>query len=112
MILQKRVPKRAAAFLKGVLEGETSSQEVLVRDISVDGALLDVTIALRVFETITLVCGGSRINGIVAWSEKGRLGIEFAELLTNEALLACLAGRIKVSAPKGYRADLGRENGG
>lgn len=110
MIRQKRVPKRASAFLKGVLAGETSSQEVLVRDISVDGALLDVKSPLRVFETITLDCGGSPINGIVAWSEETRLGVEFSELLTDEALLECIAGGMKVSAPRGYRAGSAQEN--
>lgn len=102
MLLPKRNPKRAPAFVKGMLESEATSQEVLVRDISVDGALLDVSQSLRVFETITLVCGGSRINGIVAWSDETRMGIEFAELMTEETLLSCIKGGMQVSAPKGY----------
>ena len=106
IIAQKRSPKRSSSFLKAKLRSETLTQDVCVRDVSVNGALLDVAEPLRVFEIVTLICGGTRVNGIVAWSDQGRLGIEFSELLTNEILVDSLKSRIRVSAPKKYQPSL------
>ena len=103
MIVQKRVPRRTPAFLKAVLQGEDSTQDVCVRDVSVNGALLDVVQPLRVFEMVTLNCGSSRVNGIVAWSEDGRVGMEFSELLTGDTLVDSLEQRMKISAPRVYQ---------
>jgi len=61
---------------------------------------------LQVFEIITLVCGSTKVNGIVAWCAQGRLGMEFSELLTNEILTDTLKGQMKVSAPKKYQPDI------
>lgn len=103
MIVTKRNPRRAPAFLKAVLQGEDSTQEVCVRDVSVNGALLEVLQPLRVFEMVTLTCGNSRVNGIVAWSDDGRLGMEFSELLTGDTLVDSLEQRMKISAPRSYQ---------
>lgn len=103
MIVQKRIPKRTPAFVKGSLEGETSVQDVYVRDISDFGALLDVSRPLRQLETVTLVCGNSRINGIVAWSDETRMGVEFSDVVTGDTLKQYFGKQLKVSAPKSYR---------
>jgi hypothetical protein len=103
MIVTKRNPRRAPAFLKAVLQGEDSTQEVCVRDVSVNGALLEVLQPLRVFEMVTLTCGNSRVNGIVAWCDEGRLGMEFSELLTGDTLVDSLEQRMKISAPRSYQ---------
>jgi len=103
MVAQKRSPKRTSSFLKAELRGESKTQNVRVRDISVNGALLDVTEPLRVFEIATLICGDTTVNGIVAWYDQGRAGIEFSELLTGKTLVDTLDGRIKVSAPKKFK---------
>jgi hypothetical protein len=71
----------------------------------VNGALLDAPLQLRVFETVSLNCGDSCVNGIVAWSANGRVGMEFSELLTSELLVDSLQQRMKVSAPRSYRDD-------
>lgn len=105
MLAQKRVPKRKPTFVRGMLEGENSSQEVYVRDLSVDGALLDINETLSVFKTITLICGNSRINGIVAWSTKDRLGIEFSEPMSGDTLVDSFNRSIRVSAPKKYKVN-------
>ena len=104
MLAQKRIPKRKATFVRGILESGNSSQEVFVRDLSVDGALLDVSETLSVFETITLTCGNSRINGIVAWSTNDRLGIEFSEPMSGDTLVDSFNTSIRVSAPKKHNA--------
>ena len=105
IIAQKRSPKRRSSFLKAELKSETSTQDVYVRDVSVNGALLDVTEPLRAFEIVTLTCDDTRINGIVVWSDQGRLGMEFSELLTCEILVDTLKSRIRVSAPKKYQPE-------
>jgi PilZ domain. len=103
MIIRKRVPKRTTAFLQAVLKSEDATQKVCIRDISVNGALLDAERPLRVFEMVTLLCGDSSVNGIVAWSENGRVGMEFSELLTSDLLVDSLQRGMKVSAPRNYR---------
>lgn len=105
MIIQKRVPKRSPVFLRAILTGEDSTQTVCIRNVSVNGALLDAPHQLRVFETVSLYCGDSCVNGIVAWSRDGRVGMEFSELLTVDLLVDSLEQRMKVSAPRSYRDD-------
>ena len=105
IVAQKRNPKRMSSFLKGDLQSANLTQSVCVRDVSVNGALLDAAEPVKVFEIVTLICGETKVNGIVAWSGKGRLGIEFSELLTCEILVDSLKSRIKVSAPKSYQPD-------
>jgi hypothetical protein len=106
IVAQKRSPKRMPSFLKAKLYSENVTQSVCVRDVSVNGALLDVTEPLKVFEIVTLMCGDTKVNGIVAWSDEGRLGIEFSELLTCEILVDSLKSQIKVSAPKSYQPEI------
>lgn len=108
----KRFSKRTPLFLSGQLESESFGQEVRVRDISVDGALLDAAHPLDVFEPITLICGSSRINGIVAWSEDRRVGIEFSEPVSGKTLTDAFRSGLKVSAPKTYRTTDGVEPSG
>ena len=76
------------------------------REAAPDGARFDITAPLKVFEIVTLKCGDTKINRLVAWSEKGRLGIEFSELLTRDVLVDSLKGRINVSGPKGSATGL------
>lgn len=57
IVAQKRSPRRTPSFLKGELQSENLTQTVCVRDVSVNGALLDVTDPLKVFEIVTLICG-------------------------------------------------------
>jgi cobalamin biosynthesis protein CbiG len=105
IIAQKRSPRRMPSFVRGNLQSANLTQSVCVRDVSVNGALLDATEPLKIFEIVTLICGETKVNGIVAWSDKGRLGIEFSELLTCDILVDSLKSRIKVSAPKSYQPE-------
>ena len=102
VIVSKRYSKRTPLFLRGHLETSSINQEVRIRDISVDGALLDAVYPLDVFEPITLICGRSRINGIVAWSKDGRAGVEFSEPVTGKTLTDSFENKLRVSAPKHY----------
>ena len=102
IVSQKRSPKRTSSFLKAELRGQFITQSVCVRDISVNGALLDVSQPLRVFEIVTLICGDTTVNGIVTWYDQGRVGMEFSELLTGKTLTDTLDGQLQVSAPRKY----------
>jgi len=96
----KRFPKRSPLFMRGVLESQAFDQEVRLRDLSVDGALLEGPQGLPVFEIVSLTCGSSNVNGIVAWSKGGRIGIEFSEPITGETLGDALRAKLTVSAHK------------
>ncbi len=98
----KRSPKRAPLFLRGRLKGGSDTQEVRIRDVSVDGALVDVSHPLSVDEQVTLICGHSCIKGRVAWADGGRIGVEFAEPISGETLVDSLDQGMKVSAPRRY----------
>ena len=106
LIAPKRSPKRTSTFLKAELRSEAITQAVCVRDVSMNGALLDAAIPLRVFEIVTLFCGDTKVNGIVAWCDQGRLGMEFSELLVSKVLVDSLKSQIQVSAPKKYWAEI------
>jgi hypothetical protein len=103
MLAQKRVPKRSSVLVKGVLECKDLSQDVFLRDLSVDGARLDISRPLAVFEIATLICGDSRMNGIVAWSNDEQLGMEFSEPLNGQTLVGSADCFMRVTAPKNYR---------
>ena len=98
----KRSPKRAPLFLRGRLKGNEDTQEVRIRDVSVDGALLDVTHLVPVEEPVTLICGHSCIKGKVAWADDGRIGVKFVEPISGETLVDSLDQGMKVSAQRRY----------
>lgn len=106
IISQKRNPKRMPTFLQGQLQGADLTQRVCVRDVSVNGALLEASQPLEVFEIVTLICGTTKVNGIVAWCDKGLLGMEFSELLTCKVLVDTLKSRLRVTAPKKYQSEI------
>ena len=100
--LAKRYSKRSPLFVKATLKAQSCQQEVRVRNLSVDGALLEGPLSPEVFETISLSCGSSRMNGIVAWAKDGRIGVEFSEPVNGETLLAAFQTQLRVSAPQTY----------
>ena len=106
IISQKRSPRRRSSFFKAELQSEHNTQAVFIRDISVNGALLDVTEPLESFNIVCLNCGNTKVNGIVAWYDEGRLGMEFSEPLSGKTLIDFLQGPMKVSAPMKYKTNI------
>ncbi|MEM6856460.1 MAG: PilZ domain-containing protein [Pseudomonadota bacterium] len=100
--MTKRNPKRSSLFVKAWLKAQTCEQEVRIRNLSVDGALLEGAEAPQVFETFTLSCGSSQVNGIVVWAKDGRIGVEFSEPVQGESLLEAFQTQLRVSAPKTF----------
>jgi len=98
----KRSPKRSPLFLRGRLKGSSDTQEVRIRDVSVDGALVDVTHSLAVDEPVLLICGHSCIKGRVAWADDSRVGVEFVEPISGDTLVDSLDQGMTVSAPRRY----------
>lgn len=99
----KRLSKRLPMFVKARLKAQNSEREVYVRNLSVDGALLEGPDSPEVFEIISLECGSSLVNGIVAWAKDGHIGVEFSEPITGETLVQAINSKLRVSAPKTYR---------
>jgi FKBP-type peptidyl-prolyl cis-trans isomerase 2 len=98
----KRSPKRSPLFLRGRLKCGADAQEVRIRDVSVDGALVDVSHSLPADQEVILVCGHSCLRGRIACADEGRVGIEFLEPLAGETLVDSLQQGMKVSAPRRY----------
>jgi hypothetical protein len=98
----KRSPKRSPLFLRGRLKGSNDTQEVRIRDVSVDGALVDVMHTLPVDEAVLLICGHSCIKGRIAWADDSRVGVEFVEPISGDTLVDSLDQGMKVSAPRRY----------
>ena len=99
----KRFSKRSPLFVKARLKTQNSEQAVYLRNLSVDGALLEGPGSPKVFDTVSLECGSSHVHGIVAWAKEGRIGVEFSEPITGETLVQAINAKLRVSAPKTYR---------
>ena len=105
MITQKRQPKRSRVLLLGLLEGASGPQEVRVRDVSTNGALVDASNQPSVGETVRLIVGDESIKGRVAWIDGAWFGVEFDEPLSAQTLADTVGNKLRVSAPRGYRFD-------
>lgn len=103
--VQKRNPKRSSIFLGGHVEGPTGRQDVRIRNVSADGALIETSNPLSIEEGIVLSCGDAAINGRVAWGDGTLFGVEFAEPLTGTSLADATGSKMQVSAPRSYRHD-------
>jgi len=104
-IAQKRQPKRSHVLLVGQLEGESGSQEVRIRDVSTNGALVDAPDQPSVGEAVRLHVGEASIQGRVAWTDGAWLGVEFDEPLSGPALADTVGRKLRVTAPTSYRFD-------
>ena len=103
-IIQKRTAKRSRMLLSAVLEDAAGQHEVRIRDVSTEGALLEVSASPSVEEQVQLTCGDSTLAGRVVWVDGSWCGIEFLEPLKG-SLVDHLGNRLKVSAPRAYRHD-------
>jgi len=103
-VIQKRTAKRSRLLLSATLEDAAGEHVVRIRDVSTEGALLEVTTSPATDEQVQLTCGDSTLTGRVAWVDGSWCGIEFLEPLTG-SLVDHLGNRLKVSAPRAYRHD-------
>lgn len=102
--IPKRTPKRSRVLLKGVLEGARGQQDVRIRDISPEGALVEGADPPVVEEQVRLCCGKSVLEARVAWTDGAWFGLEFLAP-ASDSLVEAVSGGLKVSAPRTYRRD-------
>jgi hypothetical protein len=102
--LQKRSTRRSRVFLAAVLEVCGSSQEVRIRDVSREGALVETPTPLKQNEDVGLFCGESALAGRVVWVDGVWCGIDFLEPLSG-TLVDYIGNKLKVSAQRTYRHD-------
>lgn len=103
--IPKRQPKRLRIFLDGSLAASSGLQEIRIRDISKDGALIEVLSPPDVHEKVSLVCSEHRFDGVVVWQKDTLCGIRFERPLRS-AVLSDFSGQgLRVGASRNYRRD-------
>lgn len=104
LTILKRDEKRSRVYL--AVEVLLGSGPVVghVRDLSANGALIESDSTPAAGENIELQCGKTAIAARVAWVERGWFGVEFDKPLMMTRLVDSAGARLKVSAPRYYRA--------
>ncbi|WP_338466269.1 PilZ domain-containing protein [Novosphingobium sp. ZN18A2] len=102
---RKRSRKRARVLLHGRLDGLSGPQDVRVRDISREGALVEVSTRPHVGEIVELTFGDTRVTGHAAWRDGSWVGMTFAEPLDGTTFVDATGNKLRVTAPRSYRHD-------
>lgn len=103
-LIKKRDDKRARVFLSAQVESGAGSFGVRIRDISSTGAQLDSDRIPPEGETVILRCGRTALQARVAWVDDGCFGVEFYTPLVVGDLKDATGMKLRVSAPRNYRA--------
>lgn len=103
--IPKRRPRRLRVLLDGCLETIRGQQEVLVRDISQDGVLIETLDPPSLGEKVNLLCSGHRLEGLVVWHMDSRSGIAFERPLPSAVWNNFSTQLLRVGAPRNYRRD-------
>lgn len=103
--IPKRQPKRVRIFLDASLAASSGPQEVRLRDISKGGALIEAPSPLGVFEKVSLMCSGHRLEGVVVWQKDSLCGLRFEHPISSKVLGDFSGQRLKVGASRNYRRD-------
>jgi len=103
--VEKRQSKRSRVLLKAHLEGEAGQQDVRIRDVSTNGALVEASRPPSVGEEVQLSCGDSSMKGRVAWVDGSWFGVEFLAPIETPTLADAVRNQMNVSAPRSYRHD-------
>ncbi len=101
--IKKRTPKRSRVFLHGHLQAKEGPQVVRIRDVSVDGALVEAPSPPPVGEEVQLICHNSNMQGQVAWIDGELFGMEFRTPLEESTLADAMGNQLRVTAPRSYR---------
>lgn len=104
LTIPKRAPKRSRVFLTAELDSGTAQTEVHIRDISRSGALVEADDAPDPGSSVRLTCGDMIVDGRVAWVDRGWFGVEFETPPLMTRLVDPAGAKLKVSAPRTYRA--------
>lgn len=104
LTIPKRAPKRSRVFLSAQVDCGSGPAAAHIRDISRSGALVEGDIAPQPGSSIRLTCGDTVVDGRVAWADRGWFGVEFKTPLLMTRLVDPAGAKLKVSAPRTYRA--------
>ena len=104
LTIPKRDEKRSRVFLSAQFDCGEGSVEARMRDISSTGALLESDVLPPAGAAVTLTCGKTTIEARVAWADRGWFGVEFERPLMVSRLIDRSGAKLKVSAPRNYRA--------
>lgn len=104
LTIPKRAPKRSRVFLSAQIDCGGGPSLAHIRDISRSGALVEADEAPDPGSTVRLTCGDTIVDGRVVWADRGWFGLEFDTPLLMARLVDPAGTRLKVSAPRTYRA--------
>lgn len=102
----ERAPRTVTTFLVGkLLCGPAGEHLCRIRNISATGMLVETHHALALDESIAveLRCG-DRLEGAVAWTTSGRMGVRFRAPIAVDAVLANAKPRLASTGPSVPRA--------
>ena len=105
LLFAKRQLKRRSAFLHATLSWDGGASRAIVRNLSRDGAMIELDIAPAVGSSITLIIGDYSIEAEVTRTEQGRLGLRFFETLAIDVWLQLAGSGMAVAAPRDYRTE-------
>lgn len=100
----KRDQKRSRVYLAVEVHLGSGPVEGHIRDLSTNGALIESDSTPEPGECIEVRCGKTALAARVAWVERGWFGVEFEKPLVMTRLVDSAGARLKVSAPRYYRA--------
>jgi hypothetical protein len=104
LTIPKRAPKRSRVFLSAEIDCGGGPSPAHIRDISRSGALVEGDDAPEPGSAVRLTCGDTIVDGRVAWADRGWFGVEFDTPLLRASLVDPSGTKLKVSAPRTYRA--------
>lgn len=104
LTVPKRDQKRSRVFLSTHFDCGKGPVDARMRDISSTGALLESDFLPAAGAPVTLTCGKTTLQARVAWADRGWFGVEFDRPLMVSRLIDRTGVKLKVSAPRNYRA--------
>jgi len=111
---QERRSPRAKLLMAAILEHRGGTMAVKLRDLSVDGALVEGDHCPRAGSRVVFYKNELALSGRIAWSKGGRAGIAFDAGLDPEAVLRHIPSprplRIEVHKRPGLRGQLSAED--
>ena len=94
----RRVYERTAVFIRATLETPNGDLRVFLRNISGGGALLDAENNLVTNMEVTLRCGDFVMPARIAWARPKRIGLAFAEVISDEQVAAFVGSKSRRAA--------------
>lgn len=104
LTIPKRNEKRSRVFLAAEVHSASGSLHARIRDISRNGALVECDDAPATGDRVQLICGTTRLEARVAWSDRYWFGVEFMAPLMVSKLVDPTGSKLKVCAPRSYRS--------